>query len=305
MKISNGVNRNLKFFLISLILSLPFFIGINISQENLEKFFYAQISQPFEEITFVKIPQKPKKPELELEAKSAISIRITAAGREKILFKKDFEKLLPIASLTKLMTGLIVLEDPENYNFSRIITISKEAALKENVPENGNLKSREKKTVGELLNLMLIYSSNDATWALAEVIEADQIVEKMNQRAKSLNLENTHFINPSGLDPENLIFGEETNYFFNYSTAKDLARLAQYILNEFPLIFEISSNRFSDLSLKGNTIGGKTGYTIEAGGCMLLVLENEGNYFINIILGANGIEGRLSEMKKLIDWLEI
>ena len=307
------MSREIKFFLITFFISLPFWYGVNLAQGNLEKFFYAQISEPLEEINLVQIPQNSQKPNLDLEAKSALSLKINKSDREKILFKKDTQNILPIASLTKLMTALIIMEDSENYDFKKEIIISKEAANQENVPEGGNLNMGEKISIEKLLGLMLIHSSNDAAFALSEVIGVGNFVEKMNQKAESLELKNTHFLNPTGLDPENLHYSPETFDYFNYSTAEDLSRLAKYILNEFPLIYEISvsppyyqvKNGFSNLSLRENTnlIGGKTGYTDEAGGCMILVLERDENYFINIILGTESASARLTEMQKLIDWI--
>lgn len=307
------MTKGIKFFLIALILSSAFWFGINLFQGNLEKFFYAQISQPFQEMTLVKFQPKPQKPDLELEVKSAISLKINKFGKEKILFKKDSNQVLPIASLTKLMTALVVLEDAENYNFSKVIVIQKEAADQENVPEYGNLKEDEEKSVEELLNLMLIYSSNDATWALSEIVGQSYFVERMNQKAESLGLQNTRFVNSTGIDPENLHWSKENLNYFNHSTVQDLSKIAKYILNEFPLIFEISiikpgfsvKNGFLELSLTQNLIGGKTGYTDEAGGCMLLILEDEGNYIVNVILGTESSEARVREMQKLIDWLNI
>ena len=106
------MTRNIKFFLITFILSLAFWQGVNFSQNTLEDFFYAQISEPFGQIAEIKFPQKPP---LELEAKSAISIKISKAGlpagrqgREKTLLRKNSRDILPIASLTKLMTAVII-----------------------------------------------------------------------------------------------------------------------------------------------------------------------------------------------------
>lgn len=306
------MKKTIKLFLIAFFLSSFFWLGINIGQKELENFFYAQISQPFNDLTLVKIP--PRKPRLEIEAKSAVSLKISKSRGEKIIFEKEPNLTLPIASLTKLMTALIVLEDPENYNFLKIITISKEAAENENVPENGNLKIGEKKSVQELLYSMLVFSSNDAAFALAQEIGVENFVDRMNKKAEILGLENTHFVNPTGLDPENLKWGQETKNLFNYSTANDLVKLAKYILNEFPIIFEISSlkpsfplkNGLSELVLpeNANLIGGKTGYTKEAGGCLLLVFEDEGRYFINVVLGTDSAQTRVKEMQKLIDYLQ-
>ncbi len=306
------MSKNLRFFFTAFTISAFWALGINISQKNVEDFFYAQISKPFENPVLVKIPPKPKKPKLEINAESAISFKINKAGREKIVFKKDPEKTLHIASLTKLMTALIVLENtPEDdYNFKNPISISKEAESQEDVPIYGNLREGETLTVEKLLDLMLIYSSNDAAFALSEVIGKEEFVEKMNQKAQALGLENTHFVNPTGLDPED----QET--IPNYSSAKDLVSLSKYILKNYPLIFEISikkgpyptKNGVSDLHLSEGQkfIGGKTGYTEKAGGCMLVIFEDKkGSRFINIILGTESPEDRVKEMQKLINWLAL
>ncbi|MDI6602644.1 MAG: serine hydrolase [Patescibacteria group bacterium] len=335
----------LKYFFIAFVISLPFWWGVNLLQENLEKFFYAQIGKPFEEMVIIQIPERVPKPLLELDAKSAISLRIDARGKERILFQKNPEEILPIASLTKLMTAVIVLDynppatrsafpegdegAPENYDLENTwITISPEAANQKNVPVYGNLKAGERFNLKQLLDLMLIYSSNDAAFALAEFIETENFapvgehsslggfVEKMNEKAEELGLENTNFINPTGLDPENFHFSSESSVYFNYSTAKDLIKLAQYILKNHPLIFEISlkkgsylvENGISDLILPENkmALGGKTGYTLKAGGSLIFLFQDEKeNVFINVILGSESEEARIKEMQKLIDWILI
>jgi len=341
------MTKRVKFFLIAFFVSLPFWWGINIFQENLEKFFYAQISEPFQNISEIKIPPKPQKPKLDLEAKSAISVKVKEAGKDYnppttsshpdlsgwapiIAFEKNSEETLPIASLTKLMTAVIVLED-KNYDLEETWTISKTAANQENVPNYGNLKEEEKFNVNQLLDLMLIYSSNDAAFALSEFFGVENFVAKMNQKAEELGLKNTHFVNPTGLDPEKILFNQETSIFFNSSTAKDLVKLAQYIFKNYPLIFEISlkkgpyplNNGVSSLVLPENQtpersegremnevqrtiLGGKTGYTDEAGGCILFVFrDEEGNTFFNVILGTESQTARITEMQKLIDWLSL
>ncbi len=306
--------KNLKTFIVTFLISLPFWWGINFLQQKTEDYFYAQISQPFENMVSIPVPKKNLKSPLELNAKSAISLLVDSRGREKILFQKNPEEILPIASLTKLMTAVIVLEN-ENYDLEEtFITISQNAANQEDVPQYGNLKKGEKFRVKKLLELMLIYSSNDAAFALSEVMGVENFVEKMNQKASELGLKNTHFVNPTGLDPEDLNLRQETLNYFNYSTAKDLIKLVRYILENHPLIFEISrqkgpyliNNGLSDLILPENLIliGGKTGYTDEAGGSMISVFKNEkGIIFFNIILGTESRATRIIEMQKLINWL--
>lgn len=301
------MTKGINYFLASLIVTFSFVWGINAFKNNLDGFLSAQVSSPADGNFFVKTTGKPEQPTLKLNAKSAISFEINKSGRGKIVYEKNSILPLPIASLSKLMTALIVVGDPGDYNLRKLVIVSKTAAGQDNVPEGGNLKIGEKKTVGELLDLMMTYSSNDAAMALSEIIGTENFVERMNKKAEEIGLSDTYFKNPTGLDPGNLNFDLTYKYYFNNSTAQDLAKLAQYILNEFPIIFEISLNnsKFSEFSLMRdfNLIGGKTGYTFEAGGCMLLVLENDGNYYINVVLGADSQVSRVTEMQKMINWL--
>ncbi|MCP6718790.1 MAG: hypothetical protein KJI71_00980, partial [Patescibacteria group bacterium] len=139
------MSRNIKFFLITLVLSISFFWGTDILQRKLEDFFYAQISEPFQKIAFVKIPEKSKRPKLNILSESAILVKISKTGREKVIFQKDSTRALPIASLTKLMTALIVIENTpqHDYDFSRAVKVSEKAASQKDIPVYGNLKEGE------------------------------------------------------------------------------------------------------------------------------------------------------------------
>jgi D-alanyl-D-alanine carboxypeptidase (penicillin-binding protein 5/6) len=299
------MRKNLVKFFIGIFLGGLLTYFINFSQIKLENFLTAQITKPLEEINFVKI-ERPKKSPLELDVKAALSIRLNPQKKikEKLLFSENENEILPIASLTKLMTAIIIIEDHENYPLEKEIKISKEAASQEDVP-NGNLRAGQKKTIEELLNLMLMFSSNDAAYALAEQIGVKNFVNKMNEKAKEIGLENTHFSNPTGLDPENLKWSLENKDYFNYSTAKDLILLGKYILENYPLIFEFS-NQKNKIQLLENQhlVGMKTGYTDEAGGCIFLIFSNDnGDYFLNVILGTKSKEERFFQMQKLVDWI--
>lgn len=294
-----------KIVFLSLILVIPLWWGISFSKKKVENFFYAQISQPLENIESVNIPLKQEKKQPELKVESAISIRISKAGREKTLLTDNSKRAMPIASLTKLMTALIVLE---NTSLSEVVTVSQASALKDDVPVHGNLKGGESLSVEQLLDLMLIYSSNDAAFALSEVIGEKEFIVKMNEKAKFLGLKDTYFTNSTGLDPK------DPEEIPNYSTVRDIFTLSKYILENNLLIFEMSlkkgpyptTNGVSDLFLPYNQklIGGKTGYTKKAGGCMLMVFENEkGTRFINIILGTDSSIDRIQEMQRIINWI--
>ena len=307
------MRQGLRYLLIGFFVSLPLWWTINIFQNNLENVFYANISQPLENIILAQGPTKNKVTKPDIQAQSVFSVKINKFGRKKVLLRKEVDKVLPIASLTKLMTALIVIEDPENYTFSKKVIISEMAANQENVPIYGNFNAGDSFSVKELLSWTLIYSSNDAAWALSEVIGNNNFVEEMNQKAQELGLNNTYFVNPTGLEPEDLNYNSIIINHINRSTAQDLLSLAQYILENHPLIFSISlehgpyelENGVSNLSLPNNVkvLGGKTGYTHEAGGCILLVLiDQKESIFIDIILAALSPQQRIVELQKLINW---
>lgn len=312
------MTKNIKYFLISLILSLPFWWGINILAANLDDFFYyreltvnpkiltAQASQlAFEEnIRNLKPVRQAKTPSLIVNSKATISLLVNSQGEERTLFNKAIDQPLPIASLTKLMTALVVLK---NYDLAQEIKISKEAVSQE---ENlGQLNVGEILSVEQLLYPLLMESSNDAAFALAndyDGMNKKAFVALMNSEAQKLDLKNTHFINVTGLDPED---STETNY----SSAYDLTVLTQELLKT-SLIRQILStvkiNLYGPELVNSNgflgkipgVIGGKTGYTEKALGSFLLVLEapQDNQYLINVVLGA---DDRFGEMEKLINWL--
>jgi len=303
------MSKGLKFFLIAFIITFFGVFTLNAFQQNLESAFYAQISQPFQQIVKVKIPEKSQKPNLDLQVKAAISVLADSQGGEgkKVLFKKNSNEKLAIASLTKLMTANIVLE---NYDLSQEIKISEEVVAQEG--KAGKLMAGKIFSVEYLLYPLLMESSNDAAYALANDYNGmteEKFVELMNLKAGDLGLENTYFVNSTGLDPE------QPGHSINYSTAEDLVKLTEYLLKK-PLIWEIlATPKFSlygpelinTNGLLGeipNIVGGKTGFTDQAGGCMLLVLKNKGgNSLINVILGTISPETRIEEMEKLIEWL--
>lgn len=317
-----------KIFLVVFLVSLPLFWGINLLERNLEEFFFwqkmakdpkilaAQINQEIleQKLRNLKPIRDQTIKDLEIEARSAISVLVDLSNpnqTSRILFEKNSQEKLPIASLTKLMTAYLVLE---NYNLEEIVEISKRAVEQEG--EFGNLKIGEKFKIKDLLYLLLIESSNDAAYALAEVIGENGFVQLMNLEAKNLELKNTYFVNPTGLDPD---LPSDPQ---NLSTARDLIKLIKVLLNK-PLLWEMLSLPKFDLyspdgifhhqlkntnellvegSFKTKIIGGKTGWTPEALGCLVLVLEapKSKGLLINIILGS---KNRFQEMKNLINWL--
>lgn len=254
-------------------------------------------------------------PEPEIEARAGFSL-LAGPKKEKVLFAKNPDTKLAIASLTKLMTAYVVLE---NYDLSQIIKISKESVLQE--AEFGKLKIGEIFKAGDLLYPLLMESSNDAGFALSfdyEGMSQQAFFDLMNLEAENFGLKNTFFVNSTGLDPKN---PEDTP---NYSTAKELAYLTDFLIQKQPLIWEILGKKEFSLfaadnvfhhKMKNNNqllektdnwgpyvLAGKTGWTERAQGCLILAVKapkNQG-YLINVILGA---EDRFGEMEKLVDWV--
>lgn len=276
--------KNIKFFILAFLLSFPFWGGVNFLFSGKE-FSTAQLTS---EAKPSEVEVKLYRP-LNLTAKSAISLLVKKSGEEQILFVKNIDEKLPIASLTKLMTAEIVLEnyDPENT-----------AEIK----GQGIFKAKD------LLYSMLVESSNETANALAGIMGKEKFVELMNEKSKNLELANTHFANASGIDNP-----------FGFSTARDLSKFSKYLFQN-PLIWEILSKPEVDILTADGTfhhkatstnellgkipsiLGGKTGETPEALGCLLLVLKapNGNGYLINIILGS---ENKFSEMERLVAWL--
>jgi D-alanyl-D-alanine carboxypeptidase len=251
---------------------------------------------------------KDKINELNIESNNFLSVFIKD-GKEIILSEKKADEVIAIASLTKLMTAIIVLE---NYNLDDLIQISASAIA--TYGDAGNLQIGEIMTIRDLLYITLIESSNDGAEALAEKMGVSTFVYKMNEKATSLGMNNTWFINPSGLDEENL---------YNFSTVNDLKKMVVYILENHSLIAEILSLPEKELTSHSgisrtirNTnvlleesdayLWGKTGYTNRANGCLILILNNfsinnNQGYVINIIAGA---DDKFGEARKLEQWLK-
>ncbi len=242
------------------------------------------------------VPTNVENTEIEVLAKSAISLETDLYGTDKIIFEKASDKKLPIASLTKLMTAIVVLD---NYNLSDTVVVDEIADSQ--APMKHDVQLGDIMPVESFLYIMIVGSSNKSAYALSELIGEREFIALMNKKAKGLGMENTFFSDSTGLSSENV------------STANDLAKLAGHILKYYPKISEIS--RTEEFYIPGfgnvvntnellaqipNVVCSKTGFTDEANGCLLLVIKDlqSNNYLINVLLGA---DDRFVEMKKLIN----
>ncbi len=225
------------------------------------------------------------------------------------LTEKDSNAYVPIASTTKIMTAIIVLE---NYNLNEVITVSEKACNQ--IGSSIFLRKNETISIENLLFGLLISSGNDSAMALAENIGLPEFVDKMNEKAKSLNLDNTVFKDPAGLDDN------------GKSSAKDLAILTAYALknDDFRRIIKISDltiyseDKKITHTLKGSNrlvtineplfykyaLGVKTGFTPEAGHCLVAAAEKEDNMLISVVLNTSysSKDASARESKKLLEW---
>ena len=239
---------------------------------------------------------------LNLSAKSAVSVDFDSG---EILFNKDSREKLPIASVVKIMTALVALE---NSDPSRIFNVSEKAVK---VGENSmGLVAGEKLEVRELLYGLMLVSGNDAAVTIAEGVSGseEKFVNLMNEQVAYLGLKDTHFVNASGLDVDGIN---------DYSTAYDVAVISRYVWEHYPLFRQVTStyheyidstndhaaydlyNDTNLLTTYPGVKGIKPGFTWEAGLCLATYAENGGKRVLAVVLGS---DDRRGEMKELLDY---
>ncbi|MBD3360682.1 hypothetical protein GF366_02670 [Candidatus Peregrinibacteria bacterium] len=237
-----------------------------------------------------------------INAQSSIAVDINTGA---VLFEKNPHERLAIASITKLMTALIILEENK---LNEIVTVSANAASTEG--SRMNLSAGEEIALENLLYGIIIHSANDAAVALAEYNAGtvDDFIKKMNEKAKDLGLINTNFSNPVGLDMPN-----------NYSSSYDIAKLGMYIYKNQFIRHAAGLNELEVKSVSGkqlhklestnkllensylNIKGLKTGKTNLAGLCLVSIAENNNdNEILTVVLNS---PDRFKETKILVDWI--
>lgn len=245
-------------------------------------------------------PDIVQKPELELTAQNVISYDLTT---QKLLYAKAIDEKRPIASLTKIMTAVIALE---RMDMTEKFKISKKAA--ELGESTMGLTEGEVLAVEELLYGLMLRSGNDAAQTIAENSPYGEkgFVYEMNKKAEELGLTDTRFTNATGLQGD----GDQ------HSTVKDLLVITRYALQnaEFAKIastyhYQLPANsEHKEFNLYNETNllstypgvkGVKTGFTDEAGMCLVSYLEHKDHKIIAVVLNS---KNRRQEMKELLDY---
>lgn len=239
-------------------------------------------------------------------AKSAILID---ASTGNIIYEKNAHEKLAPASMTKMMSMLLIMEaiDRGELKWNQMITAS------ENASSMGGsqilLETGEKMSVKDLFKGIAVASGNDAVVALSEAIAGteDEFVKRMNQRAKELGLQDTNFKNPHGLDTAN-----------HYSSAYDMSLIAKELVKhekvlEFTSIYEdylregqknkvwlVNTNKL--VRFYDGLDGLKTGYTKEAGYCLTSTAKRGDTRFITVVMGEPDTKTRNSETTSMLDY---
>ncbi len=224
---------------------------------------------------------------------------------KRVIYGKDENKQTAMASTTKVMTSLIVLEKCKDLN--EVVTISGKAA-----GTGGStlgIQKGDKITVNDLLYGLMLRSGNDTAVALAEYIggSVEEFAQLMNEKATEIGLKDTHFVTPHGLDDPN-----------HYTTAYELAYLADYALQNEKFA-EIVKTQKATISINGNpreinntnellmsnvegVYGVKTGFTNNAGRCLVTAVKRNNMDLIIVVLGADTRKDRAKDSIKLIEY---
>ncbi len=230
-----------------------------------------------------------RQPALPIHGKAAYLVDVDS---RVVLWAKDADTPRAPASLTKLMTAMVATDDAASLD--KVVVVDPAATSIE--PSLMGLTTGERVTVRDLIYGLFLDSGNDAAEALARgIVPRDRFIRQMNQKAKSIGLTQTQFINPSGLDAPG-----------HGMSAHDIAHLAAYLDRYYPQLAAIAATK--DISIAATdahkafpmqnlnrmlwtypgATGLKTGLTDNAGGCWLATATRNGRHLIAVVLNATG-----------------
>ena len=254
------------------------------------------------------LPRRAAAVDLNLNAKSALLMDV-ATGT--VLYEKECHERLAPASVTKVMTMLLIMEalDDGRIHLDDQVTASETAAAK-----GGSqiyLKAGETMPVSDMLKSIAVSSANDCACAMAELIAGSEsaFVEQMNQRAAELGMADTHFVNCTGLDDSK----EAENH---RTSAYDIALMSRQLLKYHPDIKKYTtiwmdtvrggtfglSNTYKLIRFYSGATGLKTGFTSGAGYCLSATAKREGMELIAVVMGCESAQKRTADCKALLDY---
>jgi len=243
----------------------------------------------------------------DLDLKSSVAYVIDQDTNEVLLSKND-QAILPIASITKLMTGVVLSE--AKLSMEESITITQDDVDTEK-GSSSRLKVGTTLTRGELLHLSLMASENRAAHAIGRTYPGglNAFVDLMNAKATSLGMRDTRYIEPTGLSSK------------NQSSAKDLATLVSFAYQD-PMLRELSTSPSYQVEVGKHTLNykttnrliknpnwdiglQKTGYISEAGQCLVMQAKIAGRKLIMVFLDSAGKLSRITDAERVRRWVEV
>ena len=258
-------------------------------------------------LSFISLEAQGINLELAKNAKSAILMEFHTG---EVVYEKNSNQMLPPASMTKIMTMLIAMDEIKEGNLKITDMVTASDKSKNQEGSKIFLESGEKMSVEDLFKAVWIASANDAAMALAEHISGTEeaFVARMNEKAKSLGLKNTSFKNPTGLTAPN-----------HYSSAYDMAIMARCILINYKETVLKYSKTYEDylrkdtdkpfwlvntnkLIRKDGIDGLKTGWTNESGYCLTATMEKNDLRFISVVMGYESANNRNQESFELLNY---
>jgi D-alanyl-D-alanine endopeptidase (penicillin-binding protein 7) len=276
---------------------------------------HASVKSPARKrVTYAAVPPKPSFGQLAglhsgadaLELKSSVALVLDQDTKE-VLFSKNDQAVLPIASITKLMTGLLISE--ARLPMDEVITIT-QADVDTEKGSSSRLAVGTELTRGELLHLALMSSENRAAHALGRTYPGglQNFVPLMNARAKMLGMNDTSYVEPTGLSSK------------NQSSARDLATLVGFAHGD-PTLRELSTSTGYQVAIGHRTLQynntnrlvknpawdiglQKTGYISEAGQCLVMQAKISGRKLIMVFLDSAGKLSRIADAERVKRWVE-
>ncbi|WP_036183559.1 D-alanyl-D-alanine carboxypeptidase family protein [Marinobacter sp. ELB17] len=223
----------------------------------------------------------------------------------QVIMENNSSERLPPASLTKMMTAYIVERELDEGRIAMGDMVPISVTAWQTGGSRTFVREGTSVTVEDLLRGVVIQSGNDASVALAEFVAGSEgaFVDIMNQQADLLGMTNTNFENATGLPSPN-----------HYSTAQDLALLAQATINDYPETYPIYAEKHftfnnirqpnrNSLLWRDNSVDGlKTGHTEEAGYCLVASAKRDDTRFIAVVMGARSAESRSQEVQKMLNY---
>lgn len=241
-----------------------------------------------------------------LDLRSAVALVVDQRSGE-VLFSKNSQAVLPIASITKLMTALVVLDAQQP--LSETLTITS-ADIDTEKGSRSRLAPGTQLTRGEMLQLALMASENRAANALGRHFPGGlpAFVAAMNAKARALGMQDTHYVEPTGLSSRNVSNARDLSVLVRagldyplvrqFSTATELTVDTGHRMISFRSTNRLIANPAWDIGLQ------KTGYISEAGSCLVMQASIEGRPVVMVLLDAVGVRSRFGDAERLRHWIE-